>query len=123
VLARQLFVNSDEDRSGSLSKAEVARIEAKLRSQFPQIKLDPPFDLDTDFRAMQKGSGGAGRSSTDRTAEVSWEQFEAWWRDRSGDDEATVPVLPEAMVIQVRVPIEAPCPQCPRHADPMHARK
>jgi hypothetical protein len=28
-----------------------------------------------------------------------------------------------AQAVQVRVPIDAPCPQCLRHTDPMHAHK
>jgi len=32
---------------------------------------------------------------------VTWEDFERWWRERAGDDEGTVPVLPEAMVTRV----------------------
>ena len=111
LMARQLFSAADTDESRSLDKAELANVYTKLRRKFPAIVLDPPFDLDRDFELMateEKIHGNEdipeqnplpGVHPASRSA-VSWEVFEMWWRKVSGDDEGTVPVLPEAMTEQ-----------------------
>eukprot|EP01052_Picozoa_sp_SAG31_P003935 SAG31_NODE_156_length_22055_cov_105.227728_6_plen_80_part_00 len=74
--------------------------------------LEPPFDVDKDFAAMDKD--GAGR--------VTWDEFSSWWSKRSvsqpstirehnthrdtpwdlqDDVEAALPILPEALVTKV----------------------
>ena len=90
-LARKLFDMADEDRSGFLNKDEVIQVELGLKHRCPEIKLTPPFDADDDFAAMDADGRGL----------VSWSEFEAWWMSRSGDDEPSCPVLPEAMVAKM----------------------
>ena len=129
VLASSLFKEADADDSGTLDQQEVGSMIAIIESKFPQIQLDPPFLLERDFAEMtgqiwnppadegeqehdghggHGGGGGGGAAGRGRKrrfvkaeVEVSWDQFEAWWRQRSGDDEGTVPVLPEALVMRV----------------------
>lgn len=90
-MARTLFELADDDKSGYLDMNEVAQVEARLLKKFPAIVLDPPFDLEVDFAAMDQD--GAGR--------VSWDEFEKWWVSRSGDPEPSCPVLPEGMVTKI----------------------
>ena len=59
VLARQLFTLSDSDDSGTLDKAEFGKIAAHLSSKFPQIVLEPDFDLQNDWEKMTKMAADA----------------------------------------------------------------
>jgi len=99
VLARQLFQLADADGSGTLSRSEFSRIAHNLEKKFPHVKLDPPFDLHKDWEVMI----AAAEKTPDGFApeDITWDDFERWWRERAGDDEGTVPVLPEAMVARV----------------------
>lgn len=98
VLARQLFKLVDVDDSGTLSKAEFSHIADSLKNSFPHVKLDPPFDLDMDWHNMCVAAADAEGNAPEV---IAWEDFERWWRERSGDDEGSVPVLPEAMANRV----------------------
>jgi hypothetical protein len=113
-LARKLFDMADADSSGFLDKAEVTQVEKRLVQRCPEVELVPPFDPDKDFATMDKDGHG----------QVSWSEFEGtsplnrlsptarvaltpvacfteWWMSRTGDDEPSCPVLPEAMVTKM----------------------
>ena len=98
VLARQIFKLVDVDGSGTLSKSEFSHIAHELASKFPHLQLDPPFDLEIDWRNLCLAAAGADEAVPEA---VAWDDFERWWRERAGDDESTIPVLPEAMVNRV----------------------
>lgn len=87
-LARKLFDMADADSSGFLDKAEVTQVEKRLAQRCPEVEMVPPFDPDNDFAKMDKDGKG----------QVSWSEFEEWWMVRTGDNEPSCPVLPEAMV-------------------------
>ena len=91
-VARSLFIVADDDNSGFLSKPEVELVATRMKEQYPEFELDPPFDADADFLLMDPDGDGGG---------VSWDEFERWWAERSGDDEPSCPVLPEAMVLKL----------------------
>jgi len=63
-----------------------------LKKKFPKIVLDPPFDLETDFKAMDTDPPFGA---------VSYDEFDSWWRERTGDDAPDIPVLPESMVRKI----------------------
>eukprot|EP01052_Picozoa_sp_SAG31_P015669 SAG31_NODE_1013_length_10376_cov_9.342220_8_plen_212_part_00 len=48
-------------------------------------EFDPPFDLDRDFSDMDKDGEGT----------ITYDEFEQWFKVRTGDDDPDVPVLPE----------------------------
>jgi hypothetical protein len=75
-------------QGGTLDKEEVAEMAKILAKKFPKIEFIPPFDLEKDFEKMD----------IDNEGEVTYDQFERWWRDRTGDDDPDIPVLPESMV-------------------------
>ena len=52
--------------------------------------FDPPFDLELDWHNMRLAAGDAQGNLPDA---VAWEDFERWWRDRSGDDEGHVALV------------------------------
>ena len=89
--AREIFEQIDEDGGGTLDIDEVAKMHKILMKALPKLVLDPPFDLDRDFKDMDKSS----------TGEVTFAEFEWWWRSRTGDDDPDIPVLPESMVKKV----------------------
>ena len=89
--AKELFNEIDEDGGGTLDIDEVAKMHKVLMKNFPKVELEPPFDLEKDFADMDKTG----------TGEVSFAEFEYWWRSRTGDDEPDIPVLPESMVSKV----------------------
>lgn len=95
ILARQLFNLVDTDESGTLTKQEFSSIATRLKTKFPHLKLEPPFDLETDWRNMCLA---AADTKGNIPQVIAWDNFERWWRQRAGDDEGMVPVLPEAMV-------------------------
>ena len=90
-LARKLFDLADTDRSGYLDRKEAKDVQQRLERRCPEIELDPPFDEEADFAIMDK----------DQMGTVSWEEFETWWMGRTGDQEPSCPVLPEAMVSKI----------------------
>ena len=49
------------------------------------------FDLETDWRLMADGS-----------KDVTYEMFEKWWKQRTGDTDSSISVLPESMVNKVQ---------------------
>eukprot|EP01043_Picozoa_sp_COSAG02_P057714 COSAG02_NODE_7054_length_3206_cov_4.593343_2_plen_328_part_00 len=98
VLAGQLFKLVDVDKDGTLSKDEFSHIAADLASKFPHVKLDPPFDLEVDWHNICQAAADAKGNVPE---EATWDDFERWWRERAGDDEGSVPVLPEAMAHRV----------------------
>ena len=89
--ARAIFEAMDGDGSGTLDKREVGDMAKIIGKKFPNVKLDPTFDLDRDFAEMDEDSEG----------HITWREFEAWWRDRTGDDAPDIPVLPESMVAKI----------------------
>ena len=44
--ARLIFDAIDLDNGGTLDKGEVKQMAKILRKEFPQIELDPPFEID-----------------------------------------------------------------------------
>eukprot|EP01043_Picozoa_sp_COSAG02_P053531 COSAG02_NODE_5923_length_3939_cov_1.522135_4_plen_473_part_01 len=89
--AKEIFNEIDEDCGGTLDVDEVAKMQKLLQKKFPKIELEPPFDLQRDFAEMDRS----------KTGEVTFAEFEFWWRSRTGDDEPDIPVLPESMVAKV----------------------
>ena len=89
--ARAIFDAIDIDNGGTLDKQEVGAMAKIIAKKFPKIKLDPPFDLDRDFAEMDEDGEG----------NVTYDEFDAWWRDRTGDDAPDIPVLPESMVKKI----------------------
>ena len=100
-----VFKLVDSDGSGQLDKGEVKQIYSKVLKNLPgTIEFFPPFDLDEDFGLMQAKDlrSRARREEVQRltTAEnngemVNYDEFVAWFKFRTGDDDPTLPVLPE----------------------------
>ena len=89
---KELFDLVDADGSGLLDKEELAQFVRKAQ-KFRSLKEvinngEKPFDLDADWKLMQRGapSGMEG---------VSFPMFEAWWKDRAGISHQDSVVLPE----------------------------
>lgn len=97
--ARTLFADADEDASRSLNRSELKNVVRQLQIRFPAILLDPPFELERDYLEMTAHQQHDKLTSEGKD-EVCWDEFEKWWRARSGDNEGTVPVLPEGMTDQ-----------------------
>ena len=73
--AKKLFRMVDEDDSGSLDRGEVMGLSIQLLKMFKSdIVLDPPFDIDQDWPAMDPMG----------TGQVSFTQFVQWWKSRTG---------------------------------------
>jgi Ca2+-binding EF-hand superfamily protein len=87
----QVFRMADADASGQLDREEVGMMAAKITNKFAGAAFDPPFDLETDFAAMDVHGNG----------HVTYEEFAAWFKVRTGDDEPEIPVLPEYLVRKV----------------------
>ena len=81
---KELFDEMDADSSGKLDKQELAQFVHKASHR---LKVDPPFDLDSDYALMRKGAGGVQG--------VSFVMFESWWKDRCGIADMDMSVLPE----------------------------
>lgn len=91
----QIFSNhrlTDVDGNGTLNREEIGKVTERIAKKYPGAEIEPPFDLETDYAAMD--SDGKGY--------VTYEDFAAWFKVRSGDTEADVPVLPEYMVAKVK---------------------
>jgi Ca2+-binding EF-hand superfamily protein len=84
----EIFALVDEDHSGILDKQEVGLMSKKIAKTFKTLEFDPPFDLDRDFSDMDADGEGS----------ITYDEFEKWFKERTGDDEPDVPVLPEYMV-------------------------
>ena len=54
MMARQLFLEADKDKSDSLDQDEVGHLMLKCALKFPHVQLNPPFDLDRDFQIMSQ---------------------------------------------------------------------
>ena len=87
----EVFHMVDANGSGTLNKEEVALLAAKVSKKFSGIEFDPPFAVDTDFAVMDVSNRG----------EVTCEEFTVWFKARTGDDEPSIPVLPEYLVNKV----------------------
>ncbi len=87
----QVFRMTDVDDSGKLDREEIGLMAVKIAKRFAGASFDPPFDLDTDFAAMD----------CDNKGYATYDDFAAWFRFRTGDDEPDIPVLPEYMVRKV----------------------
>ena len=94
--ARELFDAIDIDKGGTLDATEMAQMAKLLQQQFPRIHLHPAFDLAVEFKDMDVDGRGV----------VTFEQFDAWWKKRSGDDAPTIPILPESMVRMINTTVE-----------------
>ena len=86
-----IFHEIDEDKSGLLDRAEVAKLAAKVTKRYKWLQLDPPFDSERDFDEIPKAQKDT----------VTMSEFDAWWRDRIGDDEPNIPIFPEYMVKKI----------------------
>ena len=95
--AQELFSQLDRDKNGFVDRAEFALLTKMMMRKYPQIQLldsrgaVKPFDLEEDFKLMDRGA----------TGEAPFEDFNVWWRGRTGDDDADIPVLPESMVNKI----------------------
>ena len=90
--AAELFAIVDEDGGGTLDKDEVSQLSVKLVKRFKgEIDLEPPFNLEADWPLMD----------TRQTGEVTYKQFEEWWKKRTGDSDSSIPVLPESMTNKI----------------------
>lgn len=88
----EIFSMMDEDGNGTLDRTEIGLVAAKIAKKYAGAEFDPPFDLAIDYPAMDPTSKGY----------VTKEDFSAWFKVRSGDTEADIPVLPEYMVEKVK---------------------
>ena len=87
----------DKDGSGRLEKEEYALLIKKSK-----LKLEPPFDLDADWALCKKVQTNLeGELGGHQRDEVTYHDFEQWWKGRLGIDEADIPVLPESMVSKI----------------------
>eukprot|EP01050_Picozoa_sp_SAG11_P010796 SAG11_NODE_1102_length_5866_cov_2.173574_9_plen_281_part_00 len=82
LLIRDIFDKLDKDNSGSLSKDEIVALVKKAKDRLKLV--DPPFDVEKDWAIMKKTRD-----------EVTFVDFEGWWKERSGIVEPDIPVLPE----------------------------
>ena len=89
--AREIFDAIDIDKGGTLDVDEMRQMAKTLQKKFPKIELIPPFNLERDFAQMDTAGHG----------EVTYKEFEAWWKSRTGDDDPDIPVLPESMVKKI----------------------
>lgn len=87
-----VFNMMDVDGNGSLDREEIGLVAQKIAKKYGGAKFDPPFDLDTDYAAMD----------TTGTGVITYNEFAAWFKVRTGDDEPEIPVLPEYMVEKVK---------------------
>eukprot|EP01043_Picozoa_sp_COSAG02_P030124 COSAG02_NODE_1909_length_10419_cov_238.761725_7_plen_1462_part_00 len=87
-----IFTMMDEDGNGTLDRMEIGLVAAKIAKKFSGAEFDPPFSLAVDYPAMDPDGKGY----------VTKEHFTAWFKVRSGDTEADIPVLPEYMVEKVK---------------------
>ena len=105
---RLIFDTVDEDGSGELNKQEVKKLHSKGLKKMPgTIEFDPPFSLDTDFEKMQnkEGRNAARRAEIEANgggSTVNFDEFETWFKERTGDDDPVLPVLPEYMVQKIQ---------------------
>ena len=97
-----LFHQMDKDKSGTLDRDEIMKL---VRIAKPQLKdLDPPFDIDADWKKMEKvkqvGSASTAHlvSTDEEDGEVSFVAFETWWKMRLGLHDQDIPVMPEYLV-------------------------
>jgi Ca2+-binding EF-hand superfamily protein len=91
---RWLFEKLDSDSNGGLDKTEIARLfRDSCRHSKQLASLDPPFDLETDWPAMDK------TADTNGDLQVTFDAFENWWKERCGIENPNIPVLPEYFVM------------------------
>ena len=88
------FAELDVDGSGRINKAEFARL---MRVVKDTLRLDPPFDLDKDWEMVTDRRG----MDNEAVHDITYNNFESWWKERLGIDLPEIPVLPEFMVQRV----------------------
>ena len=105
-MVREAFDRLDTDRSGTIGKKEFSKLmhNKSLRKRM-HLMADAEggeFDLETDWKRLHnetpEGSGvnKMGDPITD-DLQVTFNEFELWWKDRNGIDDPDIPVLPEYM--------------------------
>lgn len=89
---KDAFEAVDSDKSGKLTKEEFGKLNHKARKL---MQLDPPFDLEKDWGECRT------QKFADLEPQLTYPDFEAWWKTRLGIEDPDIPVLPEFMVSQV----------------------
>lgn len=89
---KSIFDSLDKNRDGGLSKVEFSVFMKKAKKQMQLMQ--PPFDLDNDWKLMCS-------TPDDPSAQVSFAEFEAWWKARNGIEDPDIPVLPEFMAKKI----------------------
>lgn len=90
---KEVFESVDADDSGRLDKEEFAQVAKKAKSM---LGIDPPFDAESDWEKVAKR-----KNPSTGEDEVTYQAFEAWWKERLGIVDADIPVLPEYMVQKI----------------------
>ncbi len=90
---KEVFESVDADDSGRLDKQEFAQGAKKAKNM---LGIDPPFDAELDWEKVAKRSNPITGED-----EVTYQAFEAWWKERLGIVDADIPVLPEYMVQKI----------------------
>ena len=86
IQVKAVFEKLDTDRTGTLTKEGVAKL---VRSTKKLLKLLPPdYHAEDDWHEMTLGA--------DR--DVTFADFDTWWKNRMGLVEADTPVIPEYFV-------------------------
>lgn len=90
---KEIFNKIDKEGSGFLNKEQFGLLAEKAK-----LQLDPPFDLDSDWKRCK-----TNKALGDKSEELvlKFGGFEAWWKERLGIDEPDIPVLPEYMVQKI----------------------
>ena len=89
IHVREMFEYVDTDGNGSLDKKELSKLTKSLKKRLKHMY--PPFDLEADWKMMQKTND-----------EVTFQAFEAWWKERMGILDCDIAVLPEYMVHRIQ---------------------
>jgi Ca2+-binding EF-hand superfamily protein len=90
---KELFESVDADDSGRLDRQEFGQVAKKAKNM---LGIDPPFDPVSDWEKVTKRE-----DPTTGEEEVTYQAFEAWWKERLGIVDADIPVLPEYMVQKI----------------------
>ena len=88
----EIFAMVDADSSGTLDRGEINLVAEKIAKKYSGAEFSPPFDPDIDYPAMDATGKGY----------ATFAEFAAWFKVRSGDTDAEIPVLPEYMVEKVK---------------------
>ena len=90
---KECFEAVDVDESGRLDQDEFTAVAKKAKNA---LGIDPPFDPASDWEMCKKLKNPATGED-----EVTYQAFEAWWKERLGIVDADIPVLPEYMVQKI----------------------